>query len=127
MRLKDKIAIVTGGGSGFGEGIAKRYAEEGAKVVVADIDAKSGAQVSGEIEARGGKAVFVEADVASAEGAKAMVGAALERFHGLDILVNNAGWSHVNKPLLDVTEEEYDRCFDINVKAVYYPVTGIHP
>ena len=120
MRLADKVAVITGGGSGFGEGIAKRFAEEGARIVIADINVAGGQRVAEEINAQTRKpAVFVEADVASANGAGAMVGAALEQFGKLDILVNNAGWSHDNKPLMDVTEEEYDRCYAINCKAIF--------
>lgn len=124
MRLENKVAVITGGGSGFGEGMAKRFTEEGAKVVIADIDARGGARVAAEI---GAAAVFVEADVASANGAGAMIGAALERFGKIDILVNNAGWSHNNKPLMEVTEEEYDRCYAINCKAIFLAIQQAVP
>lgn len=119
MRLKDKIAIVTGAGSGFGAGIARRFAQEGARIVVNDIDAAGGERVAGEIVGAGGKALFVRADVTrSAEWAQ-MIGAAEKAFGGLDIVVNNAGWTHRNKPYLEVTEAEFDKVYAVNVKSVY--------
>jgi 3-oxoacyl-[acyl-carrier protein] reductase len=111
MRLKDKTAIVTGAGSGFGAGIARRFAEEGAKVVVNDIDATGGERVAKEI---GG--VFVQADVTSGEDWARLVRAAGP---GLDIVVNNAGWTHRNKPYLEVSEAEFDKVYAVNVKSVY--------
>jgi 3-oxoacyl-[acyl-carrier protein] reductase len=121
MRLKDKVAIVTGGGSGFGEGIAKRFAEEGAKVVVNDIDEKNGKRVAEEIDKAGGQgsAVFVRADVAKDAEVKALVDAALARFGRLDVMVNNAGISHRNMPMLEVPEEMVDRILAVNVKAIW--------
>src|SRR5260370_23414753 len=102
MRLSGKVAIVTGGGSGFGEGIAKRFAEEGAKIIVNDIDDAGGKRVAGEIEkAQGqGSASYVHADVAKDGEVKAMVETSLARFCRLDIIVNNAGISHLNMPIL---------------------------
>ena len=121
MRLQGKVAIVTGGGSGFGEGIAKRFAEEGAKIVVADIDDKNGQRVTAEIEKASGQGscVFVHADVASDAETKTMIETATKRFDRLDILVNNAGVCHYNKPMLEVTEQEVDKIFAVNVKAIY--------
>jgi 3-oxoacyl-[acyl-carrier protein] reductase len=108
--LRDKVAIVTGAGSGFGAGIAKRFAEEGARVVVNDIDAR-GERVARELGAR-----FVQADVT-----KAADWARLVREAGpeLAIVVNNAGWTHRNRPYLEVSEEEFDRVYAVNVKSVY--------
>jgi 3-oxoacyl-[acyl-carrier protein] reductase len=111
MRLKGKTAIVTGAGSGFGAGIAKRFAEEGAKVIVADINAQAGERVAKEV---GGK--FAPADVTKGgDWAKLVAGAGAE----LDIIVNNAGWTHRNKPYLEVTEAEFDRVYAVNVKSIY--------
>src|SRR5207249_1726999 len=94
MRLKDKVAIVTGGGSGFGEGIATRFAREGAKLLIADINAQAGARVAREIGAQ-----FVAADVTkSADWAKLVLAAG----PSLEIVINNAGWTHRNKPYLEV-------------------------
>ncbi len=119
MRLRDKVAIVTGGGSGFGEGIARAFAREGAAVVVADINDNAGRTVADGIEKDGGKARFVHADVTLRDEVKAMVAAAVEGFGRLDILVNNAGYTHVNQPLLEVSEEDFDRTYAVNVKAIY--------
>jgi len=110
MRLKDKTAIVTGAGSGFGAGIAKRFAEEGARVIVNDVDPK-GEKVAKEI---GG--TFVQADVTQGGDWAKLVHAAGA---GLDIVVNNAGWTHRNKPYLEVTEAEFDRVYAVNVKSIY--------
>jgi 3-oxoacyl-[acyl-carrier protein] reductase len=111
MRLKNKLAIVTGAGSGFGAGIAKRFAEEGAAVIVADINAQSGERVAGELGGR-----FVNADVAKNEDWARLVRAAGP---DLDIVVNNAGWTHRNKPYLEVSEAEFDRVYAVNVKSIY--------
>lgn len=121
MRLQGKVAIVTGGGSGFGEGIAKRFAEEGARVVVNDIDDKGGARVTAEIEAAQGQgsAVFLRADVAVSADVARLVHHALERYGRLDIMVNNAGITHVNGPMLEVSEALFDRVFAVNVKSIY--------
>ncbi|MGD9868114.1 MAG: glucose 1-dehydrogenase, partial [Hyphomicrobiales bacterium] len=115
-RLEGRVAIVTGAASGFGEGIARRFAEEGARVVVADINEAAGKAVAASLPA----ATFVKADVSRAEGAQAMVDAAVKAFGGLDILVNNAGWTHRNKPMLNVTEEEFDRIYAVNVKSLFH-------
>ncbi len=121
MRLQDKVAIVTGGGSGFGEGIAKRFAEEGARVVVNDIDEKGGARVTAEIEAAQGQgsATFLRADVAVSADVAKLVRHALDRYGRLDIMVNNAGITHVNGPMLEVSEALFDRVFAVNVKSIY--------
>src|ERR1041384_5465604 len=104
MRLREKIAIVTGAGSGFGVGIAKRFAEEGAKVVVADINAEGGKRVAAAV---GGE--FVQADVTRAAGWARLVQAATAKFGRLDIVVNNAGWTHRRKPYVEVSEAEFDK------------------
>jgi 3-oxoacyl-[acyl-carrier protein] reductase len=119
MRLEDKIAIVTGAGSGFGEGIARRFAAEGAKVVVNDIDERSGARVAAEIAAAGGEATFCAADVSVGTEVAALVDAAALGYGGLDILVNNAGVPQRRMPLLEVSEETFDRIFAVNVKSIY--------
>src|SRR2546421_1188224 len=110
MRLKDKVAIVSGAGSGFGAGIARRFAEEGARVVVNDIDPR-GSAVAREIGGR-----FVQADVTRAADWARLV---REAGPELAIVVNNAGWTHRNRPYLEVSEEEFDRVYAVNVKSVY--------
>jgi len=119
MRLADKVAVVTGAGSGFGAVIAVGFAAEGARVVVADLNDKAGQSVVARIEKAGGKAVYAHADVTNAGDVKAMIGAALKRFDRLDILVNNAGYSHRNQSLIEVSEEDFDRTYAVNVKAIY--------
>ena len=115
MRLRDKLAIVTGAGSGFGAGIARRFAEEGAKVIVNDIDAR-GAGVAREIGAR-----FLQGDVTqNADWARLIAEAGKD----LAIVVNNAGWTHRNKPYLEVSEAEFDKVYAVNVKSIY--LSAIH-
>ncbi len=115
MRLENKIAIITGAGSGFGEGIAARFAEEGAKVVVADIDPENGKRVAETTE----NAVFCQVDVTDNAEVKAMVEMAVGEFGGLDILVNNAGIAQRNGSMLDVPEDVFDRIYAVNVKSIY--------
>src|SRR5690606_3946096 len=117
MRLQDKVAIVTGAGLGFGEGIAKKYAAEGAKVLVADIDGARAERVAGEI---GGAARACVADVAKGADFKRMVDEAIAAFGRLDVVVNNAGITHKNQPMLEVDEATYDRVFAVNVKSIYW-------
>ncbi len=127
MRLKDKVALVTGAGSGFGEGIAKRFALEGARVVVNDINAQGGERVTGEINAAGGKAVFAKGDVTKASDWAAMVGKATSTYGRLDIVINNAGRTHRKKPFLEVTEAEYDQVYAVNVKSIFHSVMHALP
>lgn len=123
-RLKDKVAIVTGGASGFGEGIAKRYAEEGAKVVVADLNLKGAERVAGEI---GSAAIGIKADVSLKVEVDAMVAAAVDSFGRVDIMVNNAGYTHVNGDLLKVPEDTFDLIGAVNMKAIYYSTLAVVP
>ena len=124
MRLADKVAIVTGGGSGFGEGIAKKFVAEGARVLIADRDAAGGERVAA---ALGASARFVRADVAKAADVTAMFNAAQALFGGLDILVNNAGVSHVPQPVEDVSEDDFDRIVAVNMKAIYLAAKEVVP
>ncbi len=119
MRLKDKVTIVTGAGSGFGEGIARRFAQEGAKLIVNDINKQGGERVTREIRDAGGSAEFVQADVTRDADWSKLVRAASATFGGLDVVVNNAGWTHRRKAFLEVTEEEFDKVYAVNVKSVY--------
>jgi len=115
-RMDGKTALITGAGSGFGEGIARKFVEEGARVIVADIDDDAGARVAGSL---GESARFVHADVSRDADMAAAVDAAVDRFGRLDILVNNAGYTHRNAPMLEVTEAEFDRIYAVNVKSIY--------
>ncbi|MFM8623877.1 MAG: SDR family oxidoreductase [Betaproteobacteria bacterium] len=119
MRLKDKSIIVTGAGSGIGEGIAKRLAEEGAQVTVNDLLPAGGERVTADIVAAGGQASFVQADVTRGADMKRLIDSALGRYGRLDVLVNNAGWTHRNQSALSVGEDEFDRCYAVNVKSIY--------
>lgn len=110
-RLEGKVVIVTGAGSGFGAGIARRFAEEGAMVVVNDIDARGGERIAQEVGGR-----FVQGDVTRGEDWARLVRAAGPE---LAIVVNNAGWTHRNKPYLEVGEAEFDKVYAVNVKSVY--------
>ena len=127
MRLKNKIAIVTGAGSGFGEGIAKRFCAEGAKVVVNDISETGGGRVVKEIQAAGGTATFFKADVTKGADVQALVDFAIKEFGGLHIMVNNAGWTHRNQPMLNVTEEDFDKIYAINVKSLFHSAKAAVP
>ena len=124
MRLKDKTAIVTSAGSGFGKGIAMRFAKEGARVGVVDINAEAAREVASQI---GNSAFAMEADVSIEGDVSRMVQEALDRWGQLDILVNNAGTTHRNQPMTEVTEEEYERIFAVNVKSVYLSAKHIVP
>ncbi|MGH6899727.1 MAG: glucose 1-dehydrogenase [Geminicoccaceae bacterium] len=124
MRLQDKVALVTGGGFGFGEGIARLYAAEGAKVLVADIDRARAERVAGEI---GSAAQAAVADVASGPDFERMVQECLDAFGRLDIVVNNAGITHRNQPMLEVDEATYDRVFAVNVKSIYWSARAAVP
>ena len=122
MRLQGKIALVTGAASGFGEGIARRFAAEGARVVIADLDRAAAERVAAEtgMIATGG-------DVSRGDDVRAMVQAAVDRFGGLDIVVNNAGTTHRNRPMLEVDEASFDRIYAVNVKSLYWMAQAAIP
>ena len=122
LRLQDRIAIVTGGGSGFGEGIVTKFAAEGAKVLIADRDEVNARRVA---EATGSQ--WIRCDVTKAADVKSMMDAAQQRFGGLDILVNNAGMGHLPQPLEGLPEDEFDRILAVNVKAIYLAASEIVP
>jgi 3-oxoacyl-[acyl-carrier protein] reductase len=127
MRMKNKVAIVTGGGSGFGEGIAKRLAEEGAKVMVNDIHVTGAERVADAIRKSGGTAELVQADVSVSGDWAAMVRAALGAYGRIDVVVNNAGWTHRMKPFLEVTDEEFEKVYAVNVRSIYLAAKHVVP
>lgn len=124
MRLKDKIAIVTGGGSGFGEGIVRKFVAEGARVVIADRDETAAGRVAGALP---GKTIVAVADISHESGFASVVHKAHSEFGGLDILVNNAGVGHTPQPLETVTDETFDRIANVNMKSIYYGAKAVVP
>jgi 3-oxoacyl-[acyl-carrier protein] reductase len=124
MRLADKVAIVTGGGSGFGEGIVRKFAAEGAKIIVADRDGKAAERVAA---ATGSHARAVTADVAKAADVERMIDAAADAFGRLDILVNNAGIGHTPQALETIDEATFDQVAGVNMKAIYLAARAIVP
>ena len=124
MRLKDKVAIVTGGGSGFGAGIVRKFVAEGAQVVVADINFEAALNVA---VAAGVAARALRVDVTQAADVRTMIEAAELHFGRLDILVNNAGMGHLPQPLEDLPEDEFDRLAAVNMKAIYLAMREVVP
>jgi len=124
MLLKDKIAIVTGAGTGMGKAIALRYAREGAHVVAAEIDAASGQQTAAEVSAHDRRGLFVRTDMGKVADINAMVAKAVETFGQIDILVNNAG---VTKSLgfFDVTEADWDWIHSVNARGVFFCMQAV--
>jgi 3-oxoacyl-[acyl-carrier protein] reductase len=122
MRLQGKSAIVTGGGSGFGEGIVRKFVAEGARVLIADRDTVNAQRVAA---ATGAQALQI--DVAKAADVKRMIDAAFESFGALDILVNNAGVGHLPQSLEALPEDEFDRVLAVNVKSIYLAAREVVP
>jgi len=123
--LKGKVAIVTGASNGIGRAIAQRIAQEGASVVVNyGKSADRAKQVVADIEARGGKAVAIQADMSAIADVRRLIAEAIKRFGRLDILVNNAGM-FIGKPLAETTEEEFDRIFALNAKGPYFAMQEV--
>ncbi|MDG1128799.1 MAG: SDR family oxidoreductase [Paracoccaceae bacterium] len=124
MRLTGKTAIVTGGASGFGAGIVRKFAAEGARVLVVDINADGAAAMAEEV---GNGALSVACNVADRASVAAMAAFAIKEFGQVDILVNNAGITHLPKPMEEVTEDEFDRVFAVNCKSVYLTARELVP
>ena len=125
--FNQKIVIVTGGASGFGAAIAQRMAMAGASVMVADLNATGAQAIAEKIRAAGGKASSIAADVSDCASFKNMVTSTRKELGSLDILVNNAGTTHRNKPALQVTEEEFDRVYKVNVKSLFWAAQTVLP
>jgi len=123
-QLAGKVAIITGAGSGFGTGMAEAYVREGAKVIVADINAEAGERVA---KALGANAKAITTDVANGASVEAMVNASVDTFGVPDIVINNAGTTHRNQPLLQVDEQTFDRVFNVNVKSIYHMTHAVVP
>lgn len=121
-RLKDKVALVTGAASGFGASIAERFAQEGAHVAVADLQIDKGQAVADRIQG-----MAVRCDVSSSDEVAAAVQAVLQRWGRLDIVVNNAGTTHPNKPAGEVSEDEFDRLYRVNVKSLFHMNRHVTP
>lgn len=124
MRLDEKTAIVTGGASGFGKGIVEKFVAEGARVMIADINGDGAAALSAAI---GDATIAQQVDVADSASVNAMAEAALAAFGHVDILVNNAGVTHLPTPLDEVSEEDFDRVFNVNMKSVYLTARALVP
>ena len=124
MRLEDKVAIITGAGSGIGKSMAETYAREGAQVAVVDVNEKAAHEVAASL---GNRAVGISCDVGKKAAVDAAVKQTLDAFGRIDILVNNAGTSHVNKPMLEIDEAEFDRVFTVNVKGLFLFCQAVVP
>ena len=123
-QLNGKVAIVTGAASGFGAEIARQYVAQGARVMVADLNEDGARKVAGEI---GENAFPMRCDVTQKADIDALVAKTIEQFGKIDIVVNNAGTTHRNQPLMDVSEEWFDRCFDVNVKSIFHMTRAALP
>jgi 3-oxoacyl-[acyl-carrier protein] reductase len=129
VRLKDKVAIVTGGGVGLGKAYSQALAKEGARVVVADLQEAEAKKVAADIKQSGGEALAVYVDVTSVEKTQAMAQAALQAYGRIDILVNNAGlYSALKKKnFMEIDPEEWDRVMAVNVKGLFLCVKAVYP
>ena len=124
MRLAGKTAIITGGASGFGKGMAEVFDAQGANIIIGDLNEAGAAQVAGSL---GENAIGLKCDVTNLPDLQNLVARSVSQFGRVDIVINNAGWSHKNQPMLEVSEEEFDRVFEINVKSIYLMSKAIIP
>ena len=121
-RLHGKTAVVTGGASGFGKGIAAKFVSEGANVIITDLSEEQGQAVATEL-----KCLFLRADVTKPDDWREVLALALKEFKQLDIVVNNAGATYKNKPTEEVTEADFDLVMNVNVKSIYHSVNVLLP
>jgi len=126
MRLNNKVAIITGSGSGIGKAIVRLFSQEGAKVVIAEISEENGKKVMEEIRDNGGTAVFVKTDVSKSSEIKKMTELCLKEFGGIDVLVNNAGIVKFS-PFHEVSEEDWDEVINVNLKSVFLASKSVLP
>ncbi|KQI68792.1 3-ketoacyl-ACP reductase [Loktanella sp. 3ANDIMAR09] len=124
MRLKDKCCFVTGAASGFGEGIARKFTDEGARVAVVDIDAENAKRVA---ETIGNGAIAVTCDVTKADQVEKAVVTVMDEFGRIDTLINNAGWSNKNAPLMETDEKTMRKIYDVNVMSIFHMTKAIVP
>lgn len=122
MRLDKKTAIITGGASGFGKGMAELFSREGANVVIADLNEADGQKTADEL-----KIGFLKTDVSKSSDMSSLVKYTMDLFGNLDIFVNNAGYTHRNCPMLDVDEKTFDRIYEVNIKSVYLAAQNVIP
>lgn len=127
MRLADKVAVITGSGSGMGRASALLFAREGAKIVVADINEKAARETAELVKKDGGQAIFVRTDVSKASDVAAMVKAAVDEYGKLDIMYNNAGYPMVPIPAEEIDEELWDKIMAVNVKAIFLAFKHVAP
>lgn len=126
MRLKDKVAIITGGASGIGLAACRRFVEEGAKVVLCDYDAEKGKEEAKKLQDEGYDVQFVQVDVANMKSVRELMDCTLNMYGRIDVLVNNAGITQ-DATLLKMTEEQFDRVIDVNLKGVFYCTKAVAP
>jgi len=124
MRLKDKICLITGAASGFGEGMAHKFTDEGARVAVVDMNGDGAGKVASDI---GRGAIAVTCDVTSGEEVEAAVARVAEEFGRIDVVVNNAGWSNKNAPLMETDEATMRKLYDVNVMSIFHMTKSIVP
>jgi NAD(P)-dependent dehydrogenase (short-subunit alcohol dehydrogenase family) len=127
MLLADRVAVITGGATGMGRAMAHKFAEEGCSVVIADISESSGKKTANEIQKKGEKAIFVQCDVTSSRQVQEMVNTAIGKYDKIDILVNSAGALGTMWSLEEVTEEDWDRIIDLNLKSVFLCCKAVVP
>lgn len=127
MRMKNKTVIVTGGASGFGEGMIRRFAEEGANTVIADINDEAGEALAREISGKGTPCIYTHCDVTDSGYFKNLVASTVDQFKTIDVMINNAGMPQTNQPMLDVDEDTFQRIFDVNVKSIFLATRAVVP
>lgn len=126
MRLKDKVAIVTGGAGGIGEQTAKTFGSEGAKVVIADFDEKNGQKAAKHLQESGVESLFVQVNVADHESVEAMVNKVIDTYGTIDILINNAGITR-DAMLKKLTKEDWQQVIDVNLSGVFHCTQAVLP